>query len=83
MLSEPVLEKFSTRKSLWTGIGRIWYRKKVSEAVSKKIGTEKSTDIGIEIICHQKKVSVSFNILGIITLLLVSTLLLFKASHST
>jgi len=35
-------------KSLGTGIGQIWYRKKVLEPVSEKIGTEKSTGIGIE-----------------------------------
>ena len=35
-------------KSLGTGIGQIWYRKKVSEPVSEKFGTEKSTGIGIE-----------------------------------
>ena len=28
-------------KSLGTGIGQIWYRKKVSEPVSEKFGTEK------------------------------------------
>jgi len=35
-------------KSLGTGIGQIWYRKKVSEPVSEKFGTEKNTGIGIE-----------------------------------
>ena len=35
-------------KSLGTGIGQIWYQKKVSEPVSEKFGTEKSTGIGIE-----------------------------------
>ena len=35
-------------KSLGTGIGQIWYRKKVSEPVSGKFGTVKSTGIGIE-----------------------------------
>ena len=34
-------------KSLGTGIGQIWYRKKVSEPVSGKFGTVKSTGIGI------------------------------------
>merc|ERR1719507_2108309 len=34
-------------KSLGTGIGKIWYRKKVSEPVSEKFGTGKSTGIGI------------------------------------
>ena len=47
MVSEPVSEKFGTEKSLGTGIGKIWYRKKVSEPVSEKFGTEKSTGIGI------------------------------------
>ena len=52
-----------------TGIGQIWYPKKVSEPVSVKFGTEKSTGIGIETIWYRKNVSVSvsFNILGIVT----------------
>ena len=56
-------------KSLGTGIGQIWYRKKVSEPVSEKFGTEKSTGIGIKNIWYRKKVSVtvSFNILDTIT----------------
>ena len=31
ILVEPVSEKIGTGKSLGTGIGKIWYRKKVSE----------------------------------------------------
>ena len=42
-----VSEKFGTVKSIGTGIGKIWYRKKVSEPVSEKFGTGKSTGIGI------------------------------------
>ena len=34
-------------KSLGTGIGKIWYRKKVSEPVSEKIGTGKGLRTGI------------------------------------
>ena len=55
---QPECDKFSffwwyrknlvPEKSLGTGIGQIWYRKKVSEPVSEKFGTEKSTGIGIE-----------------------------------
>ena len=41
-------KKLVPEKSLGTGIGQIWYRKKVSEPVSEKIGTEKSTGIGIK-----------------------------------
>ena len=69
VVSEPVPEKFGTGKSLGTGIGKIWYRKKVSEPVSEKFGTEKSTGISIENIWYRKKVSVSvsFNILGTVT----------------
>ena len=69
MVSEPVSEKFGAGKSLGTGIGKIWYWKKVSEPVSEKFGTEKSTGIGIENIWYRKKVSVSvsFNILGTVT----------------
>ena len=69
MVLEPVSEKFGTGKSLGTGIGKIWYRKKVWEPVSEKFGTEKSTGIGIENIWYRKKVSVlvSFNILGTVT----------------
>ena len=34
MVSELVLEKIAIGKSLGTGIGKIWYRKKVSDSVS-------------------------------------------------
>ena len=34
-------KKLVPEKSLGTGIGKIWYRKKVSEPVSEKFGTEK------------------------------------------
>ena len=37
----PVSEKFGTGKSLGTGIGKIWYRKKVPVSVSKIFGTGK------------------------------------------
>ena len=47
MVSEQVSEKFGTGKSLGTGIGKNWYRKKVSGPVSKNFGTVKSTGIGI------------------------------------
>ena len=58
------------KKSLRTGIGKIWYRKKVSEPVSEKFGTGKSTGIGIVNIWYRKKVSipVSFKILGTVIL---------------
>ena len=61
--------KLVPEKSLGTGIGKIWYRKKVSEPVSEKFGTGKSTGIGIENIWYRKKVSVSvsFKILGTVT----------------
>ena len=64
-----VSESFGNGKSLGTGIGKIWYWKKVSEPVSEKVGTEKSTGIGIENIWYRKKVSVSvsFKILGTVT----------------
>ena len=58
-------------KSLGTGIGKIWYRKKVSDPVSEKFSSgkkyqkryqknlvpEKSTGIGIGKIWYRKKVS--------------------------
>ena len=47
VVSEPVSEKFGTGKSLGTGIGKIWYRKKVSEPVSEIFGTVKSIGTGI------------------------------------
>ena len=47
--------KFGSGKSLGTGIGKNWYRKKVSELVSEKFGTEKSTGIGIGSIWYWKK----------------------------
>ena len=49
-------------KSLGTGIGKIWYRKKVSEPVSENFGTAKSTGIGIVNIWYRKKVSVSVSV---------------------
>ena len=57
-------------KSLGTGIGKIWYRKKVSEPVSENFGTVKSTGIGIVNIWYRKKVSVSVSlkILGTVKL---------------
>ena len=33
MVSEPVSENFGTEKSLGTGIGKIWYQKKVSDSL--------------------------------------------------
>ena len=71
-------------KSIGIGIGKIWYRKKVSVSVSSKFGTgkkyryryrqnlvpEKSIGIGIEDIWYRKKVSVSVSlkIMGTVTL---------------
>ena len=40
-----------------TGIGKNWYRKKVSEPVSAKFGTGKSLGTGIGKIWYRKKVS--------------------------
>ena len=75
--------KLVPENCLGTGIGKIWYRKKVSEAVTKQnwyqkkvselvsenFGTGKSTGIGIKNIWYRKKVSVSvsFDILGTVT----------------
>ena len=39
------------------GIGKKWYRKKVSEPVSEKFGTGKSPGTGIGKIWYRKKVS--------------------------
>ena len=47
VVSEPVSEKIGTGKSLGTGIGKIWYRKKVPEPVSEKFSTGKSLGTGI------------------------------------
>ena len=43
MVSEPVSEKIVPEKSLGTGIGKIWYREKVSEPVSENFGTGKKS----------------------------------------
>ena len=51
VVSEPVSEKFGTGKSTGTGIGKIWYRKKVPVSVSEKFGT----GIGIGKIWYRKK----------------------------
>ena len=58
----PVPGIFLFFSGIGTGIGKKWYRKKVSEPVSEKFGTKKSTG-------YRKKVSVSvsFNILGAVT----------------
>ena len=51
----PVPRIFHFSGGIGTGIGKIWYRKKVSEPVSEKFGTGKSTGIGIENIWYRKK----------------------------
>ena len=48
-------KKLVPEKSLGTGIGKIWYRKKVSEPVSEKFGTGKSLGTGIGKIWYWKK----------------------------
>ena len=45
----PVSEKFGTRKSLETSIGKIWYQKKSQNRYRKNTG------IGIKNICYRKK----------------------------
>ena len=56
-------------KSLGSGIGKIWYQKKVSELVSVNLVPEKSTGIGIKNFWYRKKVSVLvfLKILGTVT----------------
>ena len=56
-------------KSLRTGIGKIWYRKKSRNRYREDLVPTKSTGIGIKNIWYRKKVSVSvsFNILGTVT----------------
>ena len=52
---EPVSEKFGTGKSLGTGIGKIWYRKKYRYRYRKKFGTGTEfcrTNFGILKICN-------------------------------
>ena len=70
-------KKLVPEKSLGTGIGKIWYRKKVSEPVSEKFSTgkksrnryrknlvpEKSLGTGIKYIWYRKKFSANFAIL--------------------
>ena len=67
LVPEKSLENFSGGCVI--GIGKMWFRKKVSEPVSEKFGTGKSTGIGIENIWYRIKVSVSvsFKILGTVT----------------
>ena len=43
----PVPGFFHFFVGIGTGIGKYWYRKKVSEPVSEKFGTEKSLGTGI------------------------------------
>ena len=63
-------KKLVPEKSLGTGIGKIWYRKKVSEPVSENFGTVKRNGIGIVNIWYRKKVLVSvwLKILGTVKL---------------
>ena len=53
----PVPGIFHFFGGIGTGIGKNWYRKKVSEPVSEKFGTEKSLGTGIGKIWYRKKVS--------------------------
>ena len=53
----PGTGNFSFFGGIGTGIGKYWYRKKVSEPVSEKFGTEKSLGTGIGKIWYRKKVS--------------------------
>ena len=55
----PVPEIFHFFGGIGTGIGKNWYRKKVSEPVSEKFGTGKSLGTGIGKIWYRKKVPVS------------------------
>ena len=61
--TEKVLEPgiFHISGGIGTGIGKIWYRKKVSEPVSVKFGTVKSlgTGIGKNLVPEKVPVSVS------------------------
>ena len=55
----PVPGIFHFFGGIGTGIGKYWYRKKVSEPVSEKFGTGKSLGTGIGKIWYRKKVPVS------------------------
>ena len=55
----PVPRIFHFSGGIGTGIGKIWYRKKVSEPVSVKFGIGKSFGTGIGKIWYRKKVPVS------------------------
>ena len=46
---------FHISGGIGTGIGKIWYRKKVSEPVSVKLSIGKSLGTGIEKIWYRKK----------------------------
>ena len=62
VVSEPVSEKFGTKKSPGIGLEKNLVPKKVPEPVSKNFGTEKSIGTGLEKIWYRKKLleSVSF-----------------------
>ena len=64
-----------SEKSLGTGISRNWHRKKVSEPVSEKFGTKKVPVLVSEMFGTRKKVlvSVTFKVLGTITLWYMQT----------
>ena len=58
-------KKLVPEKSLGTGIGKIWYRKKVSEPVSEKFSTGKSLGTGIgKILVPEKVWELESNIFG-------------------
>ena len=57
----PVPGIFHFFGGIGTGIGKYWYRKKVSEPVSEKFGTGKSLGTGIGKIWYRKKVPVSIS----------------------
>ena len=65
----PVLRIFHFYGGIGTGIGQIWYRKKVSEPVSDKFGTEKRYRYRYRkyLVPEKVSVSVSSNILGTVT----------------
>ena len=80
VVSEPVSEKFGTektpgtgleknlvpKKSTGTGLGKFWYRKKVSESVSFRFGVSSHTDSGASNLLEEvKPASVSQSLFGI------------------
>ena len=61
---EPVSDFFGTEKSLGTGLGKFWYRKKVSESVSFRFWVSSHTDRDHMEVSHLRGISIPWRYCG-------------------